>query len=147
MGALVAGETLLVISGDGMPPYAVRGLTQTLEPIDAAKNLRRTVNGSLLDLSLSQFRKYRSEITCSDIDSPAFDALEIGDTVTVDCVSELAYKTSGGSPSRPVVTGSSRTSGDYTFYRPRLTMVVTGKSQETDEYGAAVSWTLELEEA
>lgn len=143
----MADETLLVISGEGIPPYSIRGLTQSLEPIDAAKNLRRTVNGSLLDLSLSQFRKYRSEISCEDVDSPAFDALEIGDTVTVDCVSELAYKTSGGSPARTVVSGSSRTSGDFTFYRPVLTMLVTGKSQETDEYGAAVSWSLELEEA
>lgn len=143
----MAGETLLVISGEGLPSYASRGLVQTLEPIDAAKNLRRTVNGSLIDLSLSQFRKYRSEISCSDGDSPAFDALDIGDTVTVDCVEELAYLTAGGSPSRTVVPGSSRVSGDHTFYRPRLTMVVTGKSQERDEYGARESWTMELEEA
>lgn len=140
-------SSLLVISGEGTPEYSVRGLTQTLEPIDAAKNLRRSVNGNLIDLSASQFKKYRSTISCEDVDSPAFDAIEIGDTVTVDCVAELAYKTSGGSPSRTVVPGSLRVSGDWTFYRPRLTMVVTGKSQETDEYGAAVSWTLELEEA
>jgi hypothetical protein len=145
----MANETLLVISGDGMPPYAVRGISQTLEPIDAAKNLKRTVNGGLIDLSASQFKKYRSTISCEDIDSPAFDAVEIGDTLTIDCVAELAFK-SGGSPaatpSRTPVQGSERTANSFTFYRPQLVMKVVNKSQETDEYGAAVNWSLELEE-
>lgn len=142
----MTGETLLVISGEGMPPYAVRGITQSLEPIEAATNLRRTVNGGLVDLSASQFKKYRSTISCADVNSPAFDAVEIGDAVLVDCVAELAYK-AAGSPSRPVVPGSSRTADGFVFYRPQLSMIVVGKSQETDEYGAEVSWTMELEEA
>lgn len=143
----MADETLLTISGDGMPPHSVRGITQTLEPIDAAKNLRRTVNGGLVDLSASQFKKYRSEISCTDKDAPAFDAIEIGDTLTIGCVEELSYLTAGGSPSRPVVAGSSRTNGAYTSYRPELTMIVVGKSQSFDEYGAVESWTLEVEES
>lgn len=142
----MAEETLLVISGDGMPPTAVRGITQTLEPIAAAANLRRTVNGKLINLSLSQFKLYRSTINCSDISSPAFDALDVGDTITVGCVEELCYLTAGGSPARSVVAGSSRTQDAYTYYRPELTMVVMGKSQSFDEYGAAESWSLELEE-
>jgi hypothetical protein len=134
-----------------MPPYAVRGATQSLEPIEAAQNLRRTVNGGLVDLSASQFKKYRSEISCEDVDSPAFDAVEVGDTLTIDCISELAYKTPTGSPpsytaSRTAVSGSVRTANGFTFYRPQLTMKVISKSQETDEYGAAVNWSLELEE-
>ena len=143
----MADETLLVISGQGMPPYAVRGITQTLVPIDAARNLRRTVNGALIDLSASQFKKYRSEISCTDIQAPAFDAVEIGDTVTVGCVEELGYLTSGGSPARTVVAGSSRVQGSYTFYRPELTMVVVDKSQSFDEVGAVESWAMVLEEA
>lgn len=142
----MANETLLVISGDGMPPFSVRGITQALEPIEAARNLRRTINGSLIDLSAAQFKKYRSTISCEDMDSPAFDAVDIGDTITVSCIAELAYKTSGGSPSRTVVSGSSRTASGFTFYRPQLVMKVTGKSQETNEYEVVVSWTLELEE-
>jgi hypothetical protein len=136
--------TLLVLSPQGVPPYSARGLSQTLEPIDAAKSQRRTVNGNLLDLSLSVFQKYRSAITCEDQTSPAFDAVPVGATVVVDCVAELAYLTAGGAPARTVV--ASRTEGAFTFYRPRLTMLVTGKQQETNEWGAAVSWTLELEE-
>lgn len=144
----MANETLLVVSGDGMPPYSVRGITQTLEPIDAAKNLRRTVNGVLVDLSATQFKKYKSTITCTDVQSPAFDAIEVGDTLTVDCVAELSYLTASSPASGPARTVvATRTEGAYTFYRPRLTMVITSKQQSTNEYGAEISWTLELEEA
>lgn len=142
-------ETELVISGDGMPPTAVRGITESLDVVNP------------------QFDKYRLVITCADKNSPAFDALRAGvwrrtvngglydlsgngSVVTVDCVSELAYKTTGGSPApgpqRTVVDGSSRVDGDFTFYRPRLTVGLIAKSQETDEYGAVCSWQLELEE-
>lgn len=136
--------TLLVLSPEGVPPYSARGLTQTLTPIQAAANYRRTVNGNLMDLSLAQFRKYASTISCEDQESPAMDAVPIGAVVVVDCVAELAYLTAGGAPARTVV--ASRTSGLHTLYRPRLTMMVTAKSQETNEWGAAVSWSLELEE-
>ncbi|HJQ59426.1 MAG TPA: hypothetical protein VJ890_21140 [Vineibacter sp.] len=138
--------TLLVLTPEGVPPYSARGLTQTLTPIQAAANYRRTVNGNLLDLSLAQFRKYASTISCDDQESPAMDAVPIGAVVEVDCVAELAYLTTGGAPAKPVVTGSSRVSGEHTMYRPKLVMMVTAKSQETNEWGAAVSWSVELEE-
>lgn len=145
----MAGETELVISGDGMPPTSVRGITETLE------------------IPNPQFDKYRLVISCSDMNSPAFDALRVGNwrrtvngglvdltgngsTLTIDCVSELAYKTTGGSPApgpqRTPVTGSSRVSGDFTFYRPQLVVGLVSKSQETDEYGAVCSWQAEFEE-
>jgi hypothetical protein len=138
--------TLLDISGIDVPPYASRGLTQTLEPIDQSKQTRRTVNGSLKDISSVQFRKYKSTITCTDQQSPGLDGIWPGMAVTVSCVEELSYKTSGGSPERPVVTDSSRTDGDWTFYRPELEMRVISYSMQTDEYGASVGWQLDLEE-
>jgi hypothetical protein len=142
----VADETVLALSGEGIPPYSVRGVTETLEPIEAAGPMRRTVNGTLVSLSAAQFAKYRWAITCSDVQSPAFDAIWPGDTVTVDCISELGYKTSGGSPARTVVSGSSWVQGAHTYYRPQLIIMITAKNQETDEYGAVVSWSLEGEE-
>jgi hypothetical protein len=138
--------TLLVISGPGMPTYAARGLTQTLDPVDAAGAIARTVNGALINLSPSQMRKYRSTISGADCDAPAFDGVWPGAPVTVDCVSELGYLTAGGSPQRTVVTGSSRTAGAWTYYRPRLNMMVMNYTASTDEYGAAVQWQLDLEE-
>lgn len=138
--------TLLVISGPGMPPYAARGLTQTLDPVSASGVVARTVNGGLINLSPSQMQKYKSTISCTDMDSPALDGIWPGQALTVDCVPELAYLTAGGSPERTVVPGSSRVAGAWTWYRPRLEMMVVNYSERTDEYGAAVEWQLDLEE-
>lgn len=143
----MANETELVISGLGVQPYSARGLTQTLEPIDASQYMRRTVNGSLKDLSSVQFRKLKSTITCTDFEAPALDGAHPGMLVTVDCTAELSYETaSDADPVRQVVEGSSRTDGDFTFYRPRLSMRIVRYSQSDEEYGGAVSWQLELEE-
>lgn len=137
---------VLTLSGIGVPPWSARGASQTLEPIEAARQLRRTVNGDLIDLSRPEFRKYRSTISCADQQPPAVDGVWPGQVLTIGCLAELSYKTSGGTPARPAVSGSSRTEGDYTVYRPSLTMRVVSFSQDTDEYGATVSWSLELEE-
>jgi len=144
----MAGETsLLVISGDGLPPYAVRGLTQTLELIPAASNLRRTVAGGLVNLSASQFRKYRSTISCTDFQPPAFDDVWPGDVRTIGCVKEVSYL--DGSPSGPQrtpVAGSERVENGYVFYRPELTMMMISKSESVEEYSAENPWTSEWEE-
>jgi len=137
---------VLTLSGIGVPPYSARGASQTLEPIQASQQLRRTINGELIDISRPEFRKYRSKISCADQQPPAVDGVWPGQVVTVGCISELSYLTSGGSPARTPVAGSSRTEGAYTVYRPSLTMRVVSFSQDTDEYGAETSWSLELEE-
>jgi hypothetical protein len=138
--------SVLSLSGFGVPPYSARGASQSLEPIGQAQQLRRTINASLIDVSRPEFRKYRSTISCSDQQPPAVDGVWPGQIVTVDCIAELSYPTSGGNPARTVVPGSSRTEGDFTFYRPRLTMRVLNFSHETDEFGAVVSWSMQLEE-
>ncbi len=140
-------DTALVITGAAITPYSARGVSQTLDPIQQAGNLRRTVNGTLVDLSVAELRKYQSRVSCRDLDVPALDGVWPGDLVTVDCVAELSYATSGGTPSRTVVSGSSRTVGDFTFYRPQLSMRIVGISAQFDEYGAEVGWSLDLEEA
>lgn len=141
----MADETLLELTGIGVPPYSARGLTQTLEPIAAAGSQRRTVNGTLINLSRPEFRKFKSTISCNDQQAPALDGIWQGQVVTVKCVAELSYPT-GGSASRPVVSGSSRTENGFVFYRPQLTMQVIGYSTSRDEYGAITNWSLELEE-
>lgn len=143
-------QTLLVISQMGIPLYSARGLTQTLTPIDAAADMARTVNGTMLDLSdQASFRKYRSEISCNDMSSPAFDGFWPGMEVTVDCVVELCYLTSTagtGGGSRTAVQNSEYTVGDFTCYRPQLDMTIISYSIATDEWNAATNWTLVLEE-
>ena len=151
-GTAVADETLLVLSGVGVPPYSARGLTQTLTPIAGAAAQRRTVNGTLVDVAPPQFRKYQSSISCTDQQPPALDGIWPGLQVTVDCVAELSYPTPPGDPSpapppsRTAVTGSARYEGDFTFYRPQLVCLVIGFSVSRDEYGALVAWSLDLEE-
>lgn len=139
-------ETLLTITGFGLTPYSARGIQQTLEPIAQSSNLRRTVNGALVDVSAPEFRKYRSVISCEDMNVPAIDGVWPGQQVTVDCVAELSYLTSGGTAQRTAVAGSSRTAGSFTFYRPRLTMRIVTFNQSIDETGAVIGWQLELEE-
>lgn len=138
--------TWLVLSVNGVPLYSARSLDQTLQPIDAAHVTRRTVNGTLVDLSVDKFHKYQSKISCSDVEAPALDGVFPGLAVTVDCVAELVYKTSGGTPSRTVIAGSARTVGAYTIYRPRLNMMVISFNQSISEYARTVQWELDLEE-
>ena len=133
----------LVIAGIGLPPASIRGVTQTLEPIQAASQLMRTVNGALVDVSAAAFRKYASAIQCSDQAPPALDGIWPGALVTVDCIAELVHPV-GGTPTRPVV--ESRTEGGFVFYHPRLTMLVTAFNLDRDEWGAVVSWSMTLEE-
>lgn len=139
----------LTLTGMGITPFSHRGVTQTLEPIDPATNQRRTMNGALVDLSLAAFRKYQSTISCEDMNAPALDGVMPGKVLTVGCIVELAY--AGSLPmtlnTRPAVSGSPRESGGFVFYRPSLTMQVTGFSQERDEWGGVTSWQLDLEEA
>ena len=137
---------VLTLSGIGVPPYSARGASQTIEPIGSSQQMRRTINGELIYISRAEFRKYGSTISCADQQPPAVDGVWPGQVLTVGCISELSYRTAGSTPSRNMVAGSSRTEGDYTFYRPSLTMRVVAFSQDTDEYGAAVSWSLQLEE-
>lgn len=139
------GQTALVLSVMGVPLYSARGLTQTLEPIDAAANMRRSINGILTDVAHTQFRKYKSKISCTDQRTPAFDGIWPGMTVVVDCIAYLTYPASG-SPQRTVIVGSSFTEGDFIIYRPRLTMMVTANSAQTDEWDATVPWGIDLEE-
>jgi hypothetical protein len=139
------GQTVLVLSVMGVPLYSARGLSQTLEPIDASKNMRRSINGILTDVAHAQFRKYLSKITCTDARVPAADGIWPGMTLVVDCVAYLSHQSSL-TPQRPVVPGSSFTENGFTFYRPRLTMLVTTNTAQIDEWAGTVPWEIDLEE-
>lgn len=150
--ALTDTGTILVISPAGtaagdtpvLNDYSARGITQTLNLLPG--NQRRTINGELVDLTPERFRKYISTITCKDQTIPALDGAYNGQTVTVDCALELSYPTSGGAATRAVVPGSSRTAGTSTFYRPRLTMIVTNIQTDLAEWDGDISWQIDLAE-
>ena len=132
-----------------VPLYASRGLTGTLRPIDLAQGadkLRRTINGTLIDISAPQMRKYQLTATGSDMEPPAFDGLWAGMEVEVDCHVELAYLTVTGPPSRTAVPGSETVRGNYTWYCPVLLCRVVELNIDQDEWGAQSNWAITLEE-
>lgn len=143
---MTISSTILRLAGVGLSPYAARGLTQTLNPIAQSKDLRRTINGDLVDFSVEQFRKYASVISGNDQMPPGVAGVWPGREVQVECIAELYYLTAGGSAERPVVEGSTRAEGIYTHFRPVLDMRVVDFSQSFDEWDAQVSWSLTLEE-
>jgi hypothetical protein len=133
----------------GVNPYSARGLQGTLMPIDAAKGtdkLARTVNGTLVDISAPQMRKYRLEVSGNDQAPAALDGLWVGMIVVVSSLVELAYLTATGFSGRTAVAGSARVEGAFTYYRPQLTMMVVEHQIARQEWEQAVSWSLALEE-
>jgi hypothetical protein len=126
--------------------YASRGMTQTLTPIQPAADLRRTVNGELVNFGDDVFQLYASTISGTDQRPPSIDGVWPGTILTVECVAELSYITAEGVAGRYAAAGSSRTEGDLTFYRPVLDMMVTGFDQTYDEWAATWQWSITLEE-
>lgn len=142
-------DTLLEISSFGHMLFQARGLTQTLEIIPGATQLERTINGTLLDLSAPQFRKYISKITVSSEVYPTpIDGIFPGQEVTVACAVQLAFQTGSppASPNRTAVSGSISQANGYTFYRPLLTMLIKTVETHFDEWRNVVGWSIELEE-
>jgi hypothetical protein len=136
-------------SAPGVNPYSARGLRGTMRPIAMASGdglLARTVNGTLVDLSAPQMRKYRLEIAGEDMAPPALDGMWVGMQVTVNSHVQLAYLTAGGSPGRTPVTGSVTVDGNYTYYCPSFQMLVVDLQLERQEWAAVVTWSLVLEE-
>lgn len=138
-------NSILRLTGIGVPPYASRQLTEQLEPIDS-DDVNRTINGELVDFGFEQFQKFKLTINGHDMRAPACNGVWKGKVVEVDCISQLAYDTLTGSPDRPVVPGSEIVEGGFTYYRPRLQMMVMDFSQNTDEWNAQCDWSMHLEE-
>ena len=60
-------DTLLLIDIMGEFQYQARDLEQKLVPIRQSAQVRRTWNGTLIDVSNPLFRKYSTEVTCTDV--------------------------------------------------------------------------------
>jgi len=146
MGLQDSGS-ILTISVMGVPWYSARGASQTLTLISESQDQRRSINGVLLNLSYPQFRKYSTKITCKDQRSPAMDGIFPGQEVTIGCICELAYPV-GGSPARPVVSGSQRVEHGHVFYRPILDMLIQAVDPfvSIDEWAADIQWEIDAVE-
>lgn len=138
-------DTVLVLEGMGIPSWSARGIQESFGLIDGASQLERSCNGNLIDFGAEQFRKYTLQLSCSDQRAPRLNGMWPGTELTVTPVTEFIRPT-GDAAEREVLPGSERVEGDFTVYRVRLTMWVKDFTVQTDEYGAAVSWELNLEE-
>jgi hypothetical protein len=165
--------TSLIISELGIGWQSGLDIHESLKPIEAGE-LRRTVNGDLVNLTSVEFRRLVLRISSDDIRPPALSHLWRGDVLTVVPVTELGDLIPAGGHSRTLVRdphpGSVRcltlAFGDVPctvdgrvvtlsspaaepariYYRPSLTMMVSGWSVDESEAAASSSWSLDLEE-
>ena len=142
--------TITPLSGAGallLAPYSARGLTQTLKQFggEGGGFIREDIFGETVNLTPEWMKKYISTISCTDIHTPCLDNAFRGKIVQVDCCIELNYQT-GGMPNRPVVSGSSREEGGFTYYRPSLIMMVIDIDTSFVEWHADYVWRVDLRE-
>jgi hypothetical protein len=138
--------TLLKITGVDFDESAVRGITETITLIAESKQLARTSNGGMIDVSEIGFKKFALSYSCDDINMPDFHGLFPGSEHTIDCITEWQFRTVGGTQTRPAVAGSSRVEGEFTYYRPVLVCVFVDRGFNRNEYDAAVGWSMAFEE-
>lgn len=115
-----------------------------ITPIDGATDLRRTVNGSLVNLSDPAFRKLAVTLSASDMTLPALGNLYPGDTLTVEC--PVVIRERGGVPARPAAGGVFTIGNGWVEYRPVLECMLIANSLNETEGKASASWSLTLEE-
>jgi len=81
-------ETVLTMTGVGLPPFSARGCLQALAPIQTGE-LRRTINGDLCYTGKTQHHKFSSKIICRDKAPLSFNHLWIGAKVNVGCIQPI----------------------------------------------------------
>lgn len=119
--------TLLAIDNIDFSPYAVRGITMTLAPIDQARNVARDCRGMLADISVEQFRQYKITVTCTDHEAPVLTDVWPGMDVAIACIPGL---------------GAANGTGDVLTILAKVTSWDTSR----DEWAAEVAWRLEAEQ-
>ena len=120
-------HTLLAIDDIDFSPYAVRGITMTLTPIEQSKAVARDCRGELVDISLEQFRQYKVSISCTDHEAPELTDIWPGQDITITCIPGL---------------GAANGSDDVLTILAKVTAWNTSR----DEWAAEIAWQLEAEQ-
>lgn len=115
-------NTDLVVVGVTLPECATRGLVEEITTIEQARQLRRTVNGLLIDISDPNFRKKKWRITGKDLRVPDFSAAWPGMEVTITTITKM------GSSSLTIIGRLVEWSTSF------------------DEWEAASTWSMSVEE-
>lgn len=166
-------ETILVLGDLVFPAGSGRGITQSIQPIDNG-DVRRSVNGTLIDLTREQNRKFESQIQLQDMATPTLAGIWKGKIINpVECITPFRETVSPASATHTIirtpvagsvwgyddatgdkvfptdVTGEDITFADpvnYIEYRPSLVMMVLAHTIDADEYAAGEGYTIDLEE-
>ena len=166
-------ETNLILGIAGLPPESARNCIQELSPIPNGE-FKKSVNGNLMFLETTERRKYRSVISCCDVNTPIIDKLWIGSQINVGCIQNLWQAILPGETQikliRPAVAGSVNTVNNFgepipfhlldndlrlyepcndkifVCFRPWLVMQITNFVLRTNEWDMEGGWKLELEE-
>jgi len=165
-------ETILKLGDNFIPVGAGRGISQTLDPISNG-DIRRTINGSLIDLTRALNRKFESQVNCTDMGTPTLAGIWKGSIIQVDCIQPLRELVNPASTTHTIirdpvagsvigideatdaeVTPTIVAGRDITFsaavkaieFLPSLEMMVRSHSLNTDEYAAEEGWSIDLEE-
>lgn len=166
-------QTDLKLSLTGFPPMSARNCTQELFPISTG-NFYRDINGKLVFIPSSKEAKYKTVITCKDVNPPAFGCVCIGTEVQVSCIQyiwqyvkeNLKIRTSRPPVENSVIVVDANNepvnffidknnnvviNGDskkqyYVGFRPVLNMRILDFSISTDEWEMISRWKLVMEE-
>ncbi|WP_146684187.1 glycine-rich domain-containing protein [Thioclava sediminum] len=149
-----------------LPPGAYRFIDFAAKPISASANLRRTIDGNLVNLSDSAFQRLEVDISCSDQKIPALSGLWPGAVLTIHSPSIMTEPGPAVTLARDPVPGSIRaydadgieiaqptgrtlnvSGAAYYEYRPILTVMVTAISSSDKEFKASRSWSITAEES
>lgn len=166
-------DSVLTINGLGLPLFSARGCRQELVPIPNG-HFRKTVNGDLCFIKLSDRQRYKTIIKCKDVNVPAFGNFRIGSIVKIDCIQSIWQNIEAGTQSieliRDFVDGSvlvinengqdvpfslngkkielksQNDSNLFVSFRPSLQMLITHFVAECNEWDLTHEWRLEAEE-
>jgi hypothetical protein len=115
-------NTDLVITGVALPDCATRGMVEEIGLIDQSRQLKRTVNGTLIDLSDTNFRKRKWRVSGRDLRAPNFSAVWPGMRVTITTATEM--------DNSPLI----------------IVGMLADWSTSFNEWEAEMSWTMDVEE-
>lgn len=115
-------NTDLVITGVALPDCATRGMVEEIGLIDQSRQLKRTLNGTLIDLSDTNFRKRKWRVSGKDLRAPDFSNVWPGMRVTIVTATEM-----GGT-------------------QQSIIGMLSDWSTSFDEWEAEMSWTMDVEE-
>ena len=163
----------IILGIAGLPQERAKNCVQELFPVVNGE-FKKSINGNLIFVETFNRQRYRSIISCSDLNSPIINKIWIGTEINVGCIQNLCQVIHPGETVldlvRPAVSNSIRVTNClgqsvlhsvlgnqillqkpndqkiFVSFRPWLTMLVTNFSMKTNEWKMESGWTLELEE-